>query len=278
MAGKKYKCPYCEARYERKDLIKHVGKKHSDLMPEGYTPEREVYDSVNKKDGHGTCRICKADTKWNAKINRYDIICEDPKCSQAMRDEYKKNMVRVRGTYNILNDDVQQKKMLAGRRISGTYKFSDGGVISYTGSYEKKCLEFMDKVLELDSKYIMSPGPSMEYIYQGEKHIYIPDFYIVPWNLIIEVKDGGDNPNTKDSVGMRSSREKTIEKERVVTNEGIYNYVRVTDNQFQQLLGIIMELKLKLLNGETDKLVRVHESNQLEELSKSIDTYLQSLI
>lgn len=273
--AKKYKCPYCEERYIRKDLITHIEKKHDAFIPEDYSAERVVYDLVNKKDGHGTCKYCGKDTKWNAKINRYDIICDDSKCTQAARDEYKRNMLKVHGTYNILNDDIQQKKMLSNRRISGVYHFSTGGQVSFTGTFEKKCLEFMDKVMGIEAKYIMSPGPSMEYMYRGEKHIYIPDFYLIPWNLIIEVKDGGDNPNTKDSPGMRSSRERTIEKEKVVTNQGIYNYVRVTDNQFQQLLGIIMELKLKVLNGEEDSIVRVHESSLLE---SSIESYLDTLV
>ena len=266
--AKKYKCPYCDQRYIRKDLISHIEKKHESLLPEEYSSERVVYDLVNKKDGHGTCKYCGTNTKWNAKINRYDIICEKPQCKQAAREEYKRNMLRVHGTYNILNDDIQQKKMLANRRISGQYRFTDGGLVPYTGTFEKKCLEFMDKVMRIDSKYIMSPGPSMEYLYEGEKHIYIPDFYLIPWNLIIEVKDGGANPNTKESPGMKSSRERTVEKERVVTDQGIYNYVRLTNNQFQQLLSIIMELKMQLLAGEEGTIVRVHESSHVESVKK----------
>ena len=59
-----------------------------------------------------------------------------------MREEYKKNMIRVKGTYNILNDPEQQQKMLANRKISGKYRYSDGTMFTYTGSYEKKLLEF----------------------------------------------------------------------------------------------------------------------------------------
>ena len=38
----KYKCPYCEERYTKVDLVPHVGEVHEDYIPEGYTPLRVV--------------------------------------------------------------------------------------------------------------------------------------------------------------------------------------------------------------------------------------------
>ena len=257
--AKKYKCPYCEKRLIRKDLITHIDKSHKELIPENYTAARLVYNQVNKVD-HGKCRVCGKSTAWSEKSGRYDVLCGDPKCKEHMREEYKKNMLRVKGTYNILNDPEQQKKMLANRSISGQYKFHDGGVLTYTGSYEKKCLEFMNVVMQIPSKDILSPGPTLEYEYNGEKHFYITDFYYIPYNLIIEVKDGGDNLNTKDSASMKASREKTIEKERLITDRGEYNYIRLTNNNFAQLIEVFMIIKEKLLEGDDSKTYRINES------------------
>ena len=257
--AKKYKCPYCEKRLIRKDLITHIDKSHKELIPENYTAARLVYNQVNKVD-HGKCRVCGKPTAWSEKSGRYDVLCGDPKCKEHMREEYKKNMLRVKGTYNILNDPEQQKKMLANRSISGQYKFQDGGVLTYTGSYEKKCLEFMDIVMQIPSKDILSPGPTLEYEYNGEKHFYITDFYYIPYNLIIEVKDGGDNLNTKDSASMKASREKTIEKEHLITDRGEYNYIRLTNNNFAQLIEVFMIIKEKLLEGDDSKTYRINES------------------
>lgn len=257
--AKRYKCPYCELRLIRKDLIKHIDKKHEELIPQGYSSARLVYNQVNKID-HGKCRVCGKPTSWNEKSGRYNVLCDNPKCKEHMREEYKKNMLRVRGTYNILNDPEQQKKMLANRSISGSYKFSDGGILTYTGSYEKKCLEFMDVVMQIPSKDILSPGPTIEYEYNGSKHFYITDFYYIPYNLIIEVKDGGDNLNNKDSSSMRASREKTIEKERIITDRGEYNYIRLTNNNFSQLLDVFMTIKEKLLEGDVSKTYKINES------------------
>lgn len=257
--AKKYKCMYCEKRLIRKDLINHIYKYHKELIPENYTAARLVYNQVNKVE-YGKCRVCGKETQWSEKSGRYDVLCGNPKCKEHMREEYKKNMLRVKGTYNILNDPEQQKKMLANRSISGQYKFQDGGVLIYTGSYEKKCLEFMDIVMQIPSKDILSPGPTLEYEYNGQKHFYIADFYYIPYNLIIEVKDGGSNLNTKDSASMRASREKTIEKERIITDKGEYNYIRLTNNNFVQLIEVFMDIKDKLLRGDDSKTYKINES------------------
>ena len=257
---KRYKCPYCELRDERKKLIAHIDKKHEEMLPKGYDGARTVYDMINHTNGHGTCRVCKKDTQWNPSSQRYDILCGNPKCKEAMREEYKKNMIRVKGTYNILNDPEQQQKMLTNRKISGKYRYSDGTMFTYTGSYEKKLLEFEDDVMNIPSKDIMMPGPTIEYMYNGKKHFYIADQLYIPYNLIIEIKDGGDNKNGKETPGMIASREKTIEKEKVITDKGEYNYLRLTNNDFVQLIEIFMELKENYMSGNDSKVVRVHES------------------
>lgn len=258
---KKYKCPYCQDRLIRKDLIDHIDKEHEELIPDKFESTQLVYDLVNGTKGAGRCRVCSKPTEWNSTAKRYDVLCKDPRCKQKMREDYKKNMLKVHGTYNILTDDEQQKKMLANRSISGKYKFTDGGIVTYTGSYEKKFLEFVDKVMQIPSKDIMAPGPTLEYEMNGKKHFYITDFLYIPYNLIIEVKDGGSNPNNKDTPGMRSSRQRTIEKEKLITDRGEYNYLRLTDNQFVQLIEIFMDIKKALLEGNDDKkIVRINES------------------
>lgn len=258
--AKKYKCPYCNDRLIRKELIDHIDEEHEELIPDGFESAQVVYDLVNGTKGAGRCRVCSGPTKWNSSSKRYDTLCINPKCKQKMREDYQKNMLRVHGTYNILTSDEQQKKMLANRSISGKYKFTDGGVVTYTGSYEKKFLEFADKVMQIPSKDIMAPGPTLEYEMNGEKHFYITDFLYIPYNLIIEVKDGGNNPNRKDTDGMRSSRQRTIEKEKLITDRGEYNYLRLTDNQFVQLLEIFMDIKKALIEGDDSKVVRINES------------------
>lgn len=243
---RKYKCPYCDYKGTRNDLIDHVNKKHTDMLPEGYTAARAVYDFINGKN-YGICMICKDKVyEWNDKINRYYNLCSKPSCREEVRRRAKENHIRVHNCEHLLNDPEQQEKMLAARKISGTYTFSDGGKVQYTGTYEKKCLEFMDKVMEIPSKDIQAPGPILKYEYEGKEHFWITDIYYIPGNLLIEVKDGGSNPNNRS---MQSYRDKQVAKETMVTELGIFNYIRLTNNQFDQLLAIFADMKNEALEN-----------------------------
>lgn len=265
--ARRYKCPYCEDRYERAKLVSHIDKKHYDLLPEGYSATQCVFDHINHNiEHHGKCRVCGKDTTWNEKSGRYNTLCTNPKCKQKMREEYQKNMIRVRGTDNILNDAKQQEKMLQNRKISGKYKWSTGEEFVYTGQFERKALEFIDTVLNIPANDLMVPGPSMNYYYEGKDHIYIPDMYLISFNLLIEVKDGGNNPNNKLSTGMIASRAKTLAKEKMVTDKGEFNYIRLTNNNFAQLMEVLMEIKKNNIEGIDKRSVNINESYTDEEL------------
>lgn len=256
--AKRYKCPYCDFRAERDKLIDHVEDEHEDLIPENQTPTQVVFNSINKKT-HGTCVVCKKPTKWNEKAGKYNRLCDDPKCKEKLRKEFKENAVNARGTYNFAADPKFQEKMLKGRKISSTYKFIDGGKIDYVGSYEKKFLEFCDKVMNIESKDIMAPGPTIAYDHDGEVHYWITDFYYVPANLVLDIKDGGKNPNTRP---MEEYRKKQISKEKSIIALGKYNYLRLTDNNFSQFMEILAELKIKAMDPkEYNKgmISRIHE-------------------
>ena len=259
--SKKYKCPYCDIKAIRGELVDHVDKAHSDLIPENYTSARVVYDFINGKN-YGTCMICKKKVfNWNDKINKYYNLCDDPKCRTKVREIALERHMKVYNKPTLLNDPQQQEKMLANRKISGTYTFTDGGKVTYTGKYEKNALEFMDKVLEIPSKDIQAPGPVLEYEFEGQTHKWITDIYYIPANLLIEVKDGGSNPNNRS---MQSYRDKQIAKEEMITNLGKFNYIRLTDNNFVQLLNIFTDMKNEALTNENPKAtIHINESSRI---------------
>lgn len=260
---RKVKCPYCSFTNTKEKVINHIELKHEDMIPQGFTAARVLFNFINKKD-HGTCVICKGNTAWNEKTNKYNRLCNKPECKNKLREIYKKNMLKVYGKTTLLNDPEQQKKMLANRSISGVYKFSNGKIKEYTGSFEKKFLQFMDTMMGYDPDDIIMPGPTLEYEYNGEKHQWITDALIVPYNLIIEVKDGGDFKNNRSMV---SYREKQVAKEEMITNMGKYNYLRLTNNQFGQLIDILYDLKMQMIDDSDENkktIVKIHES--LDEL------------
>lgn len=256
-----YKCPFCDnnKKYDRKNLVIHVSNKHEDDLPEGFSALRYVFHYVNKKPltYHGKCTECGKSTPWDENKGRYNRQCGSKKCHDSYVKKFEENMMRTRGTTRISSTAEGQKKMLANRKISGTYIWSDGTKKTYTGSYEKAALEFMDKVMELNSEDVMCPGPVLEYSFEGKTHIYITDFYYQPYDLVIEVKDGGDNPNKRN---MPEYRAKQIAKEQFIIKHTNYNYLRLTNNNLKQLLAVFMDLKMQLVDDTKDRVIHVNEN------------------
>lgn len=266
---KKYKCPYCDKRFVRAKLHIHIQNEHEDLIPEGYTALRVAFNTINHKtEGH--CIMCGAVTDWNEDKGRYERLCNNPKCHEAYKKMVAERTKKKYGTERLQTDpeyaEYVQRKALAGRKMHGEYKFADGGVIEYFGSYEKKFLQFMDQVMHCKSEDILAPAPSIKYMYNGEQHLYIPDFYYIPYNLIIEIKDGGSNPNNhphrtgEDELKLRA-------KEEAIRQLNEFSYVRVVNNDFSQVLSIMAVLKYNMAHRYKDPVVKVNESMLLETAS-----------
>lgn len=253
-----YKCPFCDKRFNKGDLVVHIEDNHSYEIPKDFTPLRYVFNYVNKKplSYHGKCTECGGPTPWDENVGRYKRQCGSKACHDSYVRKFEQNMIRTKGTDRISKTEEGQRKMLANRKISGTYTFRNGEKKTYTGSYEKKALEFMDKVMNIDPKDLMCPGPILEYKYDGKKHIYITDFYYIPYNLIIEVKDGGDNPNKRN---MPEYRAKQIIKEKTIIKDTNYNYLRLTNNDLKQLIAVFMDLKLQLADNTGKRVIHVNE-------------------
>ena len=250
-------CPLCRRKDFKDKLIRHIEKDHEDIIGD-ISAEQFLYDKTHP--GSGKCIVCGNKTDWNEKTGKYHRVCSNPKCKEELRAKFKKNMIRVHGKVSLLDDAAHQAKMLAHRSISGTYVYSDGTKFTYTGSYEHKAIEFMDKVLHCNSKDIIMPGPVIDYTDQyGNSRQWITDIYYVPYNLIIEVKDGGDNPNNRQ---MDEYRAKQVSKEAELIKLGEYNYLRLVDNKFVQLMEVLALLKDQEINDPTttNKVIRINES------------------
>ena len=206
---------------------------------------------------HGKCTECKKETEWDENKGRYNRQCSNPACKASFIKKFESNMIRTQGVTRITSTPEGQEKMLANRRISGSYKFKNGIEKTYTGSYELKALKFMDQVMNINPDDIMCPGPILQYEYDGKTHIYITDFYYIPYDLIIEVKDGGSHPNTRN---MPEYRGKQIAKEKYIINNTNYNYLRLTDNDLSQLLSVMADLKMQLVESSGERVIHVNEA------------------
>lgn len=255
----RYKCPFCNNRFNREDLVIHIEDNHQYDIPQDFTPFRYVFNYVNKKplSYHGKCTECGGPTDWDENKGRYNRQCNSKACHDSYIKKFENNMMKTRGVTRISATASGQMRMLANRKISGEYKFSNGVTKTYTGSYELKALEFMDKVMKIDPNDLMCPGPILEYSLDSKTHIYITDFYYQPYNLIIEVKDGGDNPNKRN---MPEYRAKQIAKEKYIIKHTNYNYLRLTNNNLNQLLAVFANLKMQMVENTGERVIHVNES------------------
>lgn len=250
-------CPYCDfSCYSADDFTSHVERKHIDMMPPSMTPAQYAFFLRTGKKA-GKCVICGAPTTWNEKTNRYNRFCNKESCKKKYRDAFKKRMIGKYGKASLLNDPEQQKKMLAHRHISGEYVWRDHVHKStYTGSYELSFLEFLDKILNYDPEDVMAPSPhTYYYIYENKKHFYIPDFFIPSLGLEIEIKDGGDNPNTHHKI-VAVDKVKEDLKDDVMTHNH-YDYIKIVNKENGRFLKYLSTAKYNALNHITKKIIMI---------------------
>lgn len=268
-----YKCPgnNCSFRDHRiGKLHKHIKEKHDSEIPDGFTLNRWIFMKANGGKINQICTICKKkETLWNEDTMRYNRYCSLA-CKKKAGEIARKNLKKVYGKENLLNDPKFQQKMLENRKISGTYRFkSDKIEVKYTGSYEEDFLEFVDKERLLKGSDITIP------IYKGivfayylkkedfkdvdypeeiiEKHLgrktYTPDYYIENLKLLIEIKDGGTNPNTHHKI-MAIDKIKEKKKDEIMLADKGYHYIKICDKNYIMLMSLLKELKYRSISSE----------------------------
>lgn len=254
---KKYKCPYCELRLPRRTLADHIEESHKDMIPEGFSANRVAFNTINKKT-MGYCTICRGEAPWNEELCRYERLCGKPECIKASAKLAEQRTHRHR---DMKNTDAAIN-MVYNKKMSSSYKFPDGGSIPYVGSYEKEFLKFMDEIMHFKSSDF-SDVPTIEYTFQGKKHRWYPDFYLITYNLVIEIKDGGNNPNKAIPT---EAREKQLAKEKALKKNTNYNYIRLSNKNHAQFLEVLMDIKSSLsdsgntFNSKNNRVIKVNEN------------------
>lgn len=250
---KRIECPICGESYTKVESVyTHIDEEHEDVIPEGYTSARYAYLLRTGKD-HGKCVICRRNTEWNDVTCKYKRFCENPRCKETYREQFKKRMIGKYGKETLLNDPEQQKKMLANRHISGEYIWSDGAKKTYTGSYEHDFLKMLDIFMNFDSSDIITPSPhTYYYMYEGEKKFYIPDAYIPSLNLEIEIKDGMSNPNTHHKI-QQVDKVKERLKDAVMESLRDRDYIKIADKNYDEFFVYLINRKNKDMEAKDIK-------------------------
>ena len=203
------------------------------MIPKGYTSARVVFNTINKKET-GRCTECGKETEWNEKNKRYERLCGSEKCRKSYAKYAETNTGRHR---QMQTDPNVAMDMIDKRKYSGSYKFKDGGSVLYNSSYEKEFLMFMDTVMNYKSSDL-ERRKQLKYTYKGEQHTWNVDYYMPMYNLVIEIKDGGDNPNKVVSKEVRSKQEA---KEDMIKKCGKYNYIRLTNKNNSQFIELFVQ-------------------------------------
>ena len=238
---KYYKCPECGKKYKTLGgWSEHMDLMHPESRPEGFTNARYFYYTLTGRT-EGRCIQCKNPTDWNEETGKYERFCKNPKCKAEYVKIAKKRMRDKYGKEYLLDDPEMQRKMLAAKKISGEYSFSNGsGKIPYVGSYEKDFLMMMDKFMGYSATDIMGPSPhTYFYEYDGKKHFYIPDYYIPDLNLEIEIKTQ-DNKHPK--IQKIDKVKEKLKDEMMTANKSI-NYMKIDDKNYNGFFEYLLQLK-----------------------------------
>lgn len=251
-SNKKIKCPLCDERYKSiEGLYEHLEDEHDDEMPKDFTPARYMYYIKTGKVS-GSCVIDKKPTEWNESTGKYHRFCNNPKCKEEYVNIFKNRMINKYGKVNLLKDPEQQKKMLAHRKISGEYKWTDGTKVTYIGSYEKEFLQFLDVFMNFESSDIMAPSPHTYYYkYNGEELFYIPDFYIPSLKLEIEIKDGGNNPNMHGKIQAVDKVKERL-KDEVMYAQKDYDYIKIVNKNYDNFFEYLLQKKEDFIRDNED--------------------------
>ena len=261
------KCPICgKNKSNKKDLLEHIETSHKDEIPSNMTTAQYVY-SLNHGRAYGICRVCGKPTPWNEKTGKPKQICGSDICKKKVSKEFEENL---KAKYNktregMLNDPERQQQMLANRKISGTYKWSDHKhLFTYTGSYEKYALEWLDTIMDMDPETIQMPGPIVQYTFEGKLHYWITDMYLSDYNLVIEIKDGNATGNKNTHPGFSHNRDLEKAKDEYMKSQNQYNYIKLTNKNMMQLVKTLSQIRLNNIfsveNNKVEPIIDINES------------------
>lgn len=242
-----YRCQHCNfniAADKTKKGIKspkyimgeHYESKHKNLLPDDMSGFRWFYYLLTKKD-HGSCVECHNETDFNELSMKYSRFCNNPACKQKYKEERNRRMMKKHGKICLLDDPEMQKKMQAGRKIAGTYLWSDRkSKFFYLSSYELHFLKYLDLELHWPASDLFSPSPhTYNYEYKEKSHFYMPDFFIPSLSLEIEIKDDGSARNIN-----QESREKDKIKEDLMRSiSNIVNFIKIVNKDYTDFEKII---------------------------------------
>jgi hypothetical protein len=223
-------------------MIQHIQTDHPDiveiLVVKDIPIKQYLFNIKNRKDPFnkfGKSILSGKPTSWNDESGRYHRILNSEQAEY--RQMFRDRMIKIHGKDNLLNDPDVQKKLLAARSISGTYNYR-GRNITYTGSYEKDFLEFLDNFFDWECQDLIMPCPHIiNYVdpESGKDRFFIPDAYFSSLNLVVEIKSEKNNHYRKRDIKSEYAKDDAIEK----TD---FRYVKIFDKDYSSFINSLISI------------------------------------
>jgi len=226
---KVFKCPICKRSFSSKQAVyTHMYKEHSDEIPDGMSAAQYAFNLRNNKE-YGLCVQCKVGkTPWNEEAERYDRFCCE-ECKNAYVAEAKRRMVAKYGKEHLLDDPDHQQKMMNNRSISGVYVFdTDKIAVKYNSQYEYDFLRHLNLGHGWLGKDIVQCPFAFEYVHDCKKKLYIPDYWIISLNAVIEIKSYQNKHHKILEVDVEMEKL----KDAVMEEQTQYNYIKIVDEKY----------------------------------------------
>jgi len=235
MSVPKCPCPICKKAFISWDsCAEHFEKVHSAVLAGKHiTAKQYIFNVRNRLDPFrrfGKSILSGKPTKWNETTGKYERLADNTE-RQQYRKMFVDRMMKTYGRATLLDDPEVQKKMLANRKISGKYVWSDGSrEFTYTGSYEEDCLRFLDE-LGIPSAEVFAPAPfvvSYKSPRDDKEHFYIPDVYIGNLKIVIEVKSAENKHYRARDLDIEKAKDFAMSKRNLT-------FVKVYDKDYTEL-------------------------------------------
>jgi len=241
MRNSKCPCPICKRIFISWDACaNHFSQVHGAILTgKNVTAKQYIFNCRNRFDPFrrfGRSILSGKPTLWNENTGKYERLADNAE-RQQYRQMFVDRMMKRYGRSTLLDDPEVQKKMLANRKISGKYTWSDGSrVFTFTGSYEEDCLKFLDE-FGIPSAEVFAPAPFVvEYKSprDDKPHFYIPDIYIGNLKIVIEIKSAENKHYRARDLDIEKAKDFAMSKRNLT-------FVKVYDKDYTELGEIIKQ-------------------------------------
>ena len=109
--------------------------------------------------------------------------------------------------------------------------------------------------MNFDPEDLIAPSPHTYYYeYEGEKHFYIPDFFIPSLNLEIEIKEGTNMHPKNLAVDKVKER---LKDEVMKSNISSFNYLKIVEKDNIKFFKYLELAKEKFVNNDNSAIFMV---------------------